>query len=115
MVAIKKLISKICYKMESNELKEIDIKNPTCYYFDDLIKIEDFDVVNILIDERLHKRILVYDISYKTLFDSNSCGIRFDEIDGFIRVYDGMRYLVLFAPKIYDATYNRIGYLSQKK
>ena len=71
MVAIKELISKICYKMKSNELKEIDIKNPTGYYFDDLIKIEDFDVVNILIDERLHKRILVYDISYKTLFDSN--------------------------------------------
>ena len=30
--------------MESNnELKEIDIKNRTCYYFDDIIKIEDFD------------------------------------------------------------------------
>ena len=62
------------------------------------MKIEDFDFDNIIIDKRLHKGILVYDISYKTLFDSNSCYIRFDEIDGFIRVYDGMRYLVLFAP-----------------
>ena len=27
--------------MESNDiLKEIDIKNQTCYYFDDIIKIE---------------------------------------------------------------------------
>ena len=24
-------------------LKEIDIKNCTCYHFDDMIKIEDFD------------------------------------------------------------------------
>ena len=31
--------------MNSNdELKEIDIRNRTCYYFDDMIKIEDFDL-----------------------------------------------------------------------
>ena len=30
--------------MESNdELKEIDVKNRTCYYFDDIVKIGDFD------------------------------------------------------------------------
>ena len=30
--------------MERNDkLKEIDIKNPTCYYFGEKIKIEDFD------------------------------------------------------------------------
>ena len=38
--------------MESkNELNEIDIKNHTCYYFDDIIKLENFDPDNILIDE----------------------------------------------------------------
>ena len=31
--------------MESNdELKEINIKIRTCYYFDNIIKIEDFDL-----------------------------------------------------------------------
>ena len=35
-----------------DELKEISIKNRTCYYFDDIIKIEDFDLDNILIDEK---------------------------------------------------------------
>ena len=35
-------------KTESkNELKEIDIKNHTCYYFNDVIKIKDFDINNI--------------------------------------------------------------------
>ena len=30
--------------MDSNdELKETDIKSSTCYYFDDIIKTEDFD------------------------------------------------------------------------
>ena len=39
--------------MESNdELKEIDIENCTCYYFNDIIKFEDFDLNNILIDEK---------------------------------------------------------------
>ena len=39
--------------------------NCTCYYIDDIIKLEDFDIDNILIDEKLHENILVYDISYK--------------------------------------------------
>ena len=52
--------------MESNdELKEIIIKNCACYYFDDIIKFEDFDLDNILIDERSYENILVYNISYK--------------------------------------------------
>ena len=39
--------------MESNDkLKEIDIKIRTCYYFDDIIKIEVSDPDNILIDEK---------------------------------------------------------------
>ena len=44
--------------MESNdELKEIDIKNRACYHFDDLIKIEGFDLDNILIGENHVKLI----------------------------------------------------------
>ena len=37
--------------------------------------------------------------------------IRFDNIDGFIRVYDGTGYLILFRSEKYDFTYNRIRYL----
>ena len=37
--------------MESkNELKAIGIKNHTCYYLNDIIITEDFDIDNILID-----------------------------------------------------------------
>ena len=43
----------------NNELKEIDIKNRTCYFYDDIIKFEDFDLDNILIDEKSYKNILV--------------------------------------------------------
>ena len=38
-----------------------------CYYFEDIIKFEIFDLDNILIDEKSNKNILVYSISHKTL------------------------------------------------
>ena len=41
--------------------------------------------------------------------------IRFGKVDGFIRVYDGNRYLVLFGPEKYDAIYKRIRYLISLK
>ena len=68
------------------------IKN---YYFDDIIKFEDFDFDNYLKDEQLYENILIYNISHKTLFGAKPLRIIFDKIDGFIRVYDGNRYLVL--------------------
>ena len=48
--------------MGNNEFRKLCIKNPTCYYFDDIIKLEDFDIDNILIDEKSHEIILIYDI-----------------------------------------------------
>ena len=102
--------------MESNDkLKGIDINSRTCYYFNDIFKIEDFDYDNILIDEKPYKNILVYNITYKTLIAAKSLRIRFDKTDGFIRVYDRTRYLVLFAIEKHDSIYNRIIYLISVK
>ena len=85
--------------MENTEFKKVRIKNRTCYYFDDIIKLEDFDLDNILIDEKSHENILIYNISYKTLIDQKPLRIIFDQIDGFIIIYDGTRYLTLFGSK----------------
>ena len=52
MLVMKKSILKIYYKMENNKLKEVNFKNCTCYYFDHIIEIEDFDFDNICIDEK---------------------------------------------------------------
>ena len=41
--------------------------------------------------------------------------VRFDKIDGFIRTYDGTRYLVLFGNEKHDSIYNRIRYLISVK
>ena len=76
----------------NNELKQSDIKSCMCYYFHDIIKIEDFDLDNVLIDEKSYENILIYNILYKSLIDSKPLRIGFEKIDGFIRVYDGSRY-----------------------
>ena len=86
-----------------------------CYYFHDIIKLEDLDFDNILIDKNSHKNIMIYDISYKTLIGSKPLCIRFNKMDEFVRIYDGTRYLALFGPEKYDAIYNKIRYLVSLK
>ena len=39
----------------SDELKEIDIKNCTCYYFDDVMRVGDFDFDNMLLVKKSYK------------------------------------------------------------
>ena len=41
--------------------------------------------------------------------------IMFDEIDGFIKIYDGIRHLVLFGGDFYDEICDRIKYVISKK
>ena len=86
-----------------------------CYYFDDIIKFEDFDFVSILIDKKSLENILIYDNSFETLIGSKSLRTRLDKIDGFIRINNGTRYLVLFGSEKYDTIYNRIRYLISQK
>ena len=102
-----------------DELKEIGIKNCTCYYFDDMIRDMDIDFENILFDEKSYKNryvnILIYYISYETFMGAKRLRIRFDKINEFIKIYDGIRYLVLYDYKRYNAIYDRIKYLISEK
>ena len=94
--------------MESNdELKEIDIKHCACYYSDDL-GVGDFGFNNVLLSSKLFENTLIYDISYKTFMSARALGISFDKVDG-------IRYLLLFGPERYDAIYDRVRYLINKK
>ena len=94
--------------MESKDkLKEIDIKNRTCYYFHDIIK--DYK-------KKLYENISVYGISYKTLMGPKPLRIRFNKIDGFMRVCGGkFRYLVLFDYGLFDKMFDRNKYLIGEK
>ena len=99
-----------------DKLKEIDIKNCTCYYFDYIMRVINIDFNNILFDEKAYKKIfehfLVYDISHKTFMGKKPLRIWFDKIDGFINIYGGIRYLVLLD---YNEIYDKIKCLLSEK
>ena len=108
--------------MESkDELKEIGIKNCTCYYFDDIIRVWDANVYSndISLDEKLckgkYENILIYHILDKTSTGAKPLRIRFDKIDGFIQIHDKVRYLVLFDFSYCDEICDKIKYLISEK
>ena len=53
----------------SNIVKETDIKNQTCYFFDDITNIKHFDPNNIKIVEKSHKNIRIYYTGYVMIKD----------------------------------------------
>ena len=95
--------------MKTNyKLRDINIKNGTCYYFDDIIELEDFDLNNILIGRKSYENIGVYGISYKNFIGTKPMRITLNKIEQFTRDYDRTRDLVLFGGEKYDFIYNRI-------
>ena len=58
---------------------------------------------------------MVYSIFCKTLIGTKPLRIKFDKVNGIIRVYDWKRYSLLFGPEKYDAIYDKIRYLIVQK
>ena len=79
------------------------------------MKVTDINSRDILLDKKKKENILICDISYKTLMGLIPLHNRFDEKDGCIKIYDGIRYLVLFVSGFNDETFDRIKYLMSKK
>ena len=52
-------------------IKEINIKNRTYYFFDDMINIKNFDSNLLKIDKKLYKNIYIYYIGYIAMKDSD--------------------------------------------
>ena len=86
-----------------------------CYYLDDIIKFEDFNFDNILLDEKSYESILIYYFLYWTLIGAKPLRIMFNKVNGFIRDYDETKYLVLYGLEKNDAIYDRIRYLTGLK
>ena len=54
----------------SNKIKDINIKNLTYYFLNDVTNIKKFNPNNIKIDENSYKNTLIYYIGYVTINDS---------------------------------------------
>ena len=63
----------------NNELNKVGIKNRTCYYFDDIIDINNLGLGNTLLDEKSYENTLIYDVVYKILFCAKPLHIIFEK------------------------------------
>ena len=79
------------------------------------MRVIDINSRNILLDEKKYEYVLICETSYKTFMGLIQLRIRFDEIGGFIEIYYGIRYLVLFSNNWYDKIYDIIKHLISKK
>ena len=80
-------------------IKEINIKNRTYYFFDDMINIENFDSKSFKIDKKSYKHINIYYVGYVTIKDSKYVNIHsvnllhliINKADGFIEEKEGSK------------------------
>ena len=84
-------------------IKEINIKNQTYYFFDDMINIKNFNSNLLKIDKKSYKNIDIYYIGYITVKDSDYVEINsgkslyliINKVDGFVEEINGNKYLTL--------------------
>ena len=69
-----------------------------CDYFDDVMAVYSG---NIFLNKKLYKNILIRGVSYKRFMGLKLLRVCFDKIDGFLKNYDGIRYLVLLSHTSY--------------
>ena len=53
----------------SNKVRDIDTKDHTFYFFNDIINVKKNDLSNIKIHKRSYRNILIYYIGYATIKD----------------------------------------------
>ena len=84
-----------------NKVKDINIKNRTYYYFNDIINIENFDPNNIKIYEKSYKKIIIYYIGYVTIkayvkiYRVNPLYLILRYLNGFFEKINGNKHLTL--------------------
>ena len=86
-----------------NKVKDIDIKNCTYYFFNDIINIKHFDPNNIKIDKKSYKDILIYYIGYVIIKDLKYVKINsvnplyfiLNKVNGYFEEINKNKYLTL--------------------
>ena len=85
------------------EIKQIDIKNRTYYFYNDIIDLKDFDARLLKIDKKSYKNIGIYNIGYitikkiddcKNIYSVNPLYLRINHASGYIEEKGINKYLV---------------------
>ena len=86
-----------------HKVKDIDIRNRTYYFFNDIINIKNFNPNNIEVDENSYKNILNYYFGYVAIKDSkyvkinsvNPLHLIFKKVNRYFEEINGNKYLTL--------------------
>ena len=85
------------------EVKQINIKNRTYYFYNDIIDLKNFDARLLKIDKKSYKNIAIYYIGYITIkkiydyesiYSVNPLYLRTDHESGYIEEKNGNKYLM---------------------
>ena len=85
------------------EIKQVNIKNRTYYFYNDIIDLKNFDARLLKIDKKSYKNIGIYNIRYITIkkiddcesiFSVNTFYLRVDHVNGYIEEKGVNKYLV---------------------
>ena len=84
-------------------VKQINIKNRTYYFYNDIIDLENFDSSLLKLDKKSYKDIGIYNIGYITIKKIDDCEninsvnslcLHADLASGYIEENNGNRYLI---------------------
>ena len=99
------------------KIKELNIKNRTFYYFNDIINIKDFHSNLLRIDKKQYKDINIYYIGYITVKKIDDCEninsvnplyLIIHSATGEFKECDGKKYLVLDSTEKYEEVFSGI-------
>ena len=85
------------------EIKQINIKNRTYYFQNDIIDLKDFEPNLLKIDKKSYKNIDIYYIGYITIkkiddyesiYSVNPLYLRINHASGYIKEKNGNKYLI---------------------
>ena len=97
------LLNAILFNICMGNINQINIKNHTYYFFNDMISIKDFDSSLLKIGKKSYKNIDIYSTGYITIkkidnYESlNSANLLYfliGKADGYIKENNGNKYLV---------------------
>ena len=87
------------------EVKQINIKNRTYYFYNDIIDLENFDSSLLKIDKKSYKGIGIYNIGYITIkkvddyesiYSVNLLYLLVNHANGYIEAKNVNKYLIFF-------------------
>ena len=99
------------------QVKELNIKNRTYYFFDDMIDIRNFHSNLLKIDKKSHEDINIYYIGYITIKKVSDCEnihsmnplyLLLHSVKGHFKEKNGEKYLIIDLTEKYEEVYSGI-------